>query len=676
MTIIGLRASATRQRALIGTSFIAIGFGLALPAQAQTLATTGVTALEEIFVTARRVEENLQEVPVAVTAFSGTQLERQGVTQLRDVAAFTPGLSTRESPNNPTSFILALRGQVQTDNLATLEPSVGTYLDGLYLARAYGLNSDLVDVRSVQVLKGPQGTLFGLNATGGALLIETNDPQMGEVSGMLQVRYGRFSDASGTAVVNLPIRGSLAVRGALRLGDSKGYIKDINTGERHNGRDTVQGRLKLLAEPTDNVRIVLSGEWWDSKIDGPVRINRYGGPTWTGAAGAIFAAETPIIRGTPDLAAVSPLSPSAGPNARRGAYTDAETQTYTGTVTADWGTSQLKWISGYRRYLGDNEVDLDGTSFARHWTQAFQVLKQYSTELLLTGAAGDGKLDYAVGATYFEENGFDRSRSTGNNGTSWTAFNGIIDNQSVAVYAQGSYHLNDKLSLLAGLRYSKDDKGVTTQSGVFLNNVTLFVCLPTIVPTSTNCLRSREDSFASVSYTLGLDYRLSEYVLIYAKTSKGYRSGAQQLRSLTLFDTEPAEPEIVHEQEVGLKSEFMDRRVRFNAAGYYNEISGAQRNVLQAVGGVAQTLLENADIRNYGVEADLTARVGSGLTLVATGSINDAKYQKYVGYIAGVFGFDKTGNRISGLAKYQFSFAANYETDLDFGRLSANVNYA
>lgn len=169
MTIIGLRASATRQRALIGTSFIAIGFGLALPAQAQTLATTGVTALEEIFVTARRVEENLQEVPVAVTAFSGTQLERQGVTQLRDVAAFTPGLSTSESANNPTSFILALRGQVQTDNLATLEPSVGTYLDGLYLARAYGLNSDLVDVRSVQVLKGPQGTLFGLNATGGAL---------------------------------------------------------------------------------------------------------------------------------------------------------------------------------------------------------------------------------------------------------------------------------------------------------------------------------------------------------------------------------------------------------------------------------------------------------------------------------------------------------------------------
>src|SRR5690606_36928906 len=152
-----------------------------------------------------KVEENLQDVPVAVTAFSGEQLRQQNAVRVSDIARLTPGLSFREGSNNPSGLVVSLRAQVQTDTLATLDPSVGTYVDGFYWARAYGLNADLVDLRSAQVLKGPQGTLFGRNTTGGAILVETNDPNPTFASGMAQATFGEFNERVLSAVLNMPL---------------------------------------------------------------------------------------------------------------------------------------------------------------------------------------------------------------------------------------------------------------------------------------------------------------------------------------------------------------------------------------------------------------------------------------------------------------------------------------
>ena len=193
-------------RILSTVSTVALGVGvLVAPAFAQEAAEEDSAGLTEIIVTARKVEENLQDVPVAVTAFSGEDLQNQNIQRLQDVANFTPGLAMRQGSSTPSAVTITLRGLVQTDILATLDPSVGTYVDGVYWSRAYGLNSDILDASSVRVLKGPQGTLFGRNTTGGALLINTNDPDLNEYGGKISASYGRFNELTLNAVSNIPI---------------------------------------------------------------------------------------------------------------------------------------------------------------------------------------------------------------------------------------------------------------------------------------------------------------------------------------------------------------------------------------------------------------------------------------------------------------------------------------
>ena len=652
---------------------------MATPVAAQTAdASTSSEGLGDIIVTARKVTENLQDVPVAITAFTGEALANKGVVDIRGVANFTSGLSTREAPSNPTSFIIALRGQVQTDVIATLEPSVGTYLDGVYIARAYGLSAELMDVESVQVLKGPQGTLFGRNTTGGAILLQTNNPRLGEFSGTAQASYGRYNELRGLGIVNVPLGDKFAVRGAIQYSQRDNWQHDVSTDARYGKRETLQGRAKLLWEPTDDFRLIASAEWYDGKFDMPARVNRFTGNTWTGANAAIVAAERAVFENDITAVGVTPSLPSAGADVRRPAYTDIKTQTYGLTAALDTFFGEVRWINGYRRIESENQVDLDGSRVNRHVTQGVQDLKQYSSELQVTGTAFADAVTFATGVTYFKEKGFDRSRSNNDGAPTWTQFNGILDNDSFGMYGQATWRATEKLSVTGGLRYSIDDKGVTSQSGVFLMNTNLIVCLPTNIPPALNeCKRSRRDTFDDLSYTIGADYRFTDDVLVYAKYGRGFRSGAQQLRSLTLTDSAPAQPEIVKEFEIGLKSDWLDRRLRVNLAGFYNTITGAQRSTLQAVApNPAQTLLENADVRNFGIEADVAWAIVDGLTLTASGALLDPKYESYIGYVNGVAGVDKSSSRFDGLVKEQFSLSLDYQGDVGFARLAANLSYA
>lgn len=197
-----------RSSTLLGVSMMALAGAVtpsgasaqsaAAAAPAPTAAAAGSEELDTIVVTARKVSENLQDVPVSVTAFTGAQLQQQNAVTVLDIAKFTPGFTVTPAPSNPTALQFSIRGQVQNDNLATLEPSVGTYIDGVYVARAYGINADLVDISSVQILKGPQGTLFGRNTSAGAILIETNKPRLDEFSGDLRAGYGNYDDITGS----------------------------------------------------------------------------------------------------------------------------------------------------------------------------------------------------------------------------------------------------------------------------------------------------------------------------------------------------------------------------------------------------------------------------------------------------------------------------------------------
>ena len=673
-------------------SFAALTFAAAPAfAQAPSPQPTVTTSDEIIVVGVTKQEENLQEVPTTITAFSGETLTELGVRSIGDIATFTPGFNIRGAGNNPTAFALSMRGQIQNDNIATLEPSVGTYIDGVYVARAYGLNVDMLDVSNVQVLKGPQGTLFGRNTSAGAVLIQTNDPVLGETSGSLAATVGRFNEQRGTAVLNFAVGDNVAIRGAFTQQTRDGYKHDLVTGREYEGQDTFNYRLKVAIEPTEALSVLLSADVYDGEIQGPARqglfvaLNPFlfgtSAPAQAQVAGlqAAANAQIAIFRNNPDLVGIT--QPATVPTSNsRGLFTDTRTETYIAKATLDTGVGQLQWINGVRRVKSSNLVDLDGLSVPLHFTAGYQDLEQVSTELQLTGQAFSDRLNYAAGVTYFEESGTDTSRSSTFGSANWSNFTGDIDNSSVGVYVQGNYALTDALSVTAGVRMSSDDKGVTTFSGNSAGNGPLLTsCSPASVPLITGCARSRSDSFDNTSYTIGVDFKLTDDILLFAKQSTGYRAGAQQLRTLTLADTTPAAPEEVSEQEVGVKSEFFDGRLRLNAAVYHNDVTNAQRSVILAVGGTSQTILENADTKTWGGEADLFLRVTDSLDLFATVAMTNPEYKKYNGFVV-VGGVLTPNNKMdtdfTGIVENQYTLGANFDHQFGWGRFKANASYA
>jgi iron complex outermembrane receptor protein len=631
---------------------------------------TGVAAggLEEIVVTARKVAENLQDVPVAVTAFSGAALAQQNAVRVSDIARSTPSLVIREGSSNPSAPSITLRGQVQTDTLATLDPSVGTYVDNFYWARAYGVNADLLDVRSVQVLKGPQGTLFGRNTTGGAILIETNDPNFNGVSGMISGTYGRFDERTGTAVLNLPvIEDVLALRGAFTYTKRDGYSRDIGTGRRYDEKNNWTGRLKALLQPTDTLRFVLSAERFDSKVNNSARRLQYvrggtGGFLQAGGAAGVNGFLDSIGDSKSDVAVdVLPLL-------------DLKTQTYSGTATLDTFFGAITFIGGYRNVKTTSQLDLDGSTFPIHTSTGDQDLDQYSGEVQITGKAFNDAVDFATGVTYFKEKGIDQSSSVTipivNPRT--TLFRGDIDNDAMGIYGQATWHITDRLGLTGGLRYSVEDKGL----GIFnttVNRATGLVACQIPSLTAPNCGLERQDEFNGWSYTVGLDYKVTDDVLVYIKSSKGFRSGGQNLRASGSASFIPFQPEIAYTQEAGLKGEFFDRRVRFNAAGYYSRVNDIQRSTLVAVApGVTATIVGNAGkIRIIGLEAELTAEPVPGFTIGASGALTRPKYLEYSD-LSG----DRRQERFEGVARHQFGVNAALTHEFNFAQALLRVDYS
>ncbi|MDO7842200.1 TonB-dependent receptor [Sphingomonas immobilis] len=634
------------------------------PAPAEQPADSG---LADIIVTARKTAENQQNVPVAITAFSAATLEAQNATRVTDVARTTPSLTVRDSASSPGGPTFTLRGQVQTDILATLDPSVGAYVDGLYWARAYGLNSDLLDVSSIQVLKGPQGTLFGRNTTGGALLVETADPKLNAFSGMAQATYGRFNEVTGTAVVNVPIGDKAAFRGAFQVNKRDPYTRDIANGRRYDEKNSWTGRAKLLIAPNDSFTAVLSYEHYDLDVANTSRRLYWvqpGSPAAT-TAGSLATANAYIasIANAPNATAMD-----TDPRVKN------TSNTYLLTLTQDTNFGAIKLTSGYRTVDADTTLDLDGSPYPIHATTGTQSLHQFSSELQVTGKVFEDRLDFAAGALYFDEGGFDKSSSVtipqANPRT--TLFRGDIFNYSLGGYTQAGFHITDRLTLTAGVRYSFDSKGLTINNTTLTRATGVVGCqIPGLI--APNCQLSRKDGFGGWSYIAGIDYKITPDVLIYAKTSRGFRSGGQNLRASGSAAFVPFAPEIAYAHEAGLKSEFFGKRLRFNLAGYYTLVQDIQRTTLTNVApGITASILSNAGkARFYGVEAEVTAKLFDGFTLGATGTITRPKYLQY----ADLSG-DRRQERFDSVSREQFSLSGDYDHMVGSARLRVHTDYS
>ncbi|HET9630606.1 MAG TPA: TonB-dependent receptor [Novosphingobium sp.] len=684
---------------------------MATPAMAQTAADTTASGdqLQDIVVTARKVAENIQKVPIAITAYSGEELIKQNVRALPEVALLTPGMQIAPALTNVSAVNIMIRGQVQTDTLATIDPSIGVYVDGVYWARAYGLTATMVDIANFQALKGPQGTLFGRNTTGGAVLINTKDPSFADgLSGSISGTYGRFNQQSLTAVLNVPlVNDKLAARLVYSGNRRDGYVLEKNSGRMISNLNDYTVRGKLLIQPTEDFKVLLSADKFHT--DNYIDIGRltYFAPNGLGAfeAGveALGAAGcAPFTAGVP-----SPACIAAG-NARGLAETNTNrfttsfsalphailsAETYTATATLGTSFGEVKAIGGYRLlnsiyYDGENDgssikiLDSGGTSAYGYTNQ--QYMKQWSGELTVTGKALNNALDFAVGAFVFHEYGHDDTPAstvteygkalTPGGLRSITSSYGQIDTKSLGFYGQGTYHINDKLSFTGGIRWSRDKRGLasTNVSALVDPNSTAVLRVICNLPV---CPYSRSASFSGWAYTASLDYQATEDLLVYLKTAKGFRSGGQVLRGVAGVPASllPFAPETVYSYEGGLKSEFFDRRLRVNLAAYYTHQTGRQVNTTVTINRVTSTVTSNAGVVDtYGGEFDATAILGHGFKLSATAAYTKPKYIKFIDFN----GFDRRFEPLQLVPRWTATLSPEWNGDIGENKLSLRADFA
>lgn len=645
------------------------------------------SGLTDIVVTARRVNENLQDVPVAVTAFSGDQLKSQNATELSDISRMTPGFTMASIVTNPSAATFQLRGQLQTFSTGNVDPSVGVYVDDYYWARAHGASAALLDIGSVQVLKGPQGTLFGRNTTGGAVLMKTNDPSFSGPSAALSATYGRFDAKQASAIVNLPlVDDRIAVRAAYQIDKRDGYINDVTSGRKLGSRNNWIGRAKLLMKPEDNISVLLSAELFKASGNlAPIKLAQLDPSSLMNldAGLALFGAGDPATRSVQGYNYLSDyVAATKGASADVALsfvpFSKTKTWTYTGTATLDTFFGAIKFIGGFRKVKNVSHTDQDGTPLNLFDGDEYLNMNQYSGEVQFTGKAFGDRLDFSAGALYFHEGGtFGLSAGVFPDlfGPARTVYDSTPKSDSQGLYSQVSYHLTDSLTFTGGIRYSVDDKGLVIRNRSELPSGASF-CLVDGTSPSQACAIGKRVSFDGWSYTAGLDYKVSDDILIYAKSSKGFRSGG--INNNATGDPDATfisfRPEVVYEQAVGFKSELFDRRVRFNAEGFYSRLNDAQKVtlVLTSNGGTGSAIVNAGKARIYGFEAEANAVVFEGFTIGATAAMTKAKYLEFTEPATGL---DRRSERFQQTPPWSLSFNALYFHQFEFGKLTLSGSY-
>lgn len=615
-------------------------------ANAQSASSTPRTAaLEEIIVTAQKREQNLQDVPISIAAFSDSQLQASGVTGTKDLQLVTPGLHLGRQAGGT---ILYLRGIGSPSTQSGNEASVATYVDGVYMASPNGGIFSFNNVDRIEVLKGPQGTLFGRNATGGLVHIITKTPAF-DPSANISFSYDDYDTVEtkfyGTTGLTENIAGDLAI---LFTEQGEGYGKNLATGNDVNKSRETSLRSKLLITPSDELKITLSGDYTTEKSS--------------------FALTRRMAEGR---IAIDGVTTHTGDwqdiNAKIDPFTDKERWGTSARIDYDAGDISIVNITAYRYNDMHNPfsqdstpaglADVDMTAKDAFFTNEFQVLSNT-----------DSDLSWIVGAFYMDGTSkFDPLQLAG------PVFGGtlqiITDQQttSYALFGETNYKFNDNTSLTVGLRWTSDERE--------LDGHVLF--------DGTQIDAARVDKkWNEPSWRLVLDHRLSEDVLLYASYNRGFKSG---VFSTVNFTNPPANPEIVDAYEVGAKGTYLDGTLNASIAAFYYDYADLQLNRIQA--GTSE-IINAAEAEIHGAEVDITVIATDNLSIQLGASYVDGEYTSFPdgpvltpddvngGNILNAG--DLNGNRLSRTPKFTGRLGATFTLPTEVGEfgLTANLYYS
>jgi iron complex outermembrane receptor protein len=599
---------ALRAALILGASTLAL---TAAPAMAQDAAPqqdVQAASLDDIVVTARRRDERLQDVPVAVTALTSETLENLQASDIGDLEGAVPNLTLHEGDAN--NAVIYLRGVGQVDSLAFADPGVGVYVDDVYLGRAQGAFLSVYDVDRIEVLRGPQGTLYGRNTIGGAVKF-VSSRLSAEPNGRLEASVGDYNlrEVRGAFGGALNDEGTILARAAVAYASRDGYSENAFDGQDDGDRNELAGRVSLEYRPSDVFSIRLNV---DASSDSP-------------DTSRTPARATPVFGAYP-ATMDDPFRVNANFNDL------ADLDTFGASVTAEYAFGDaltFKSVTAYRSMDYASHLDLDATPDPIFGVYVDENQHQFSQEFQLS-YVGD-RLTAVGGLFYFDETDLTYS---GLLGPAIGLVTGSINdqhNRSYALYGQGTYALTDRLNLTAGVRYTYEDKD-------FARTQTLYPSAPTTVPGRNDPGLTLTDldtsaNWDSLSPKVGLDYEISDDVMGYVSVSRGFKSGGFDGRANDADGARPYDPETLWAYEAGIKSSLFDRRVTANLAAFWNDYTDLQLSSFTADGsGGFEALFTNAGAATIrGLELELAARPMDGLTLNGTIGYLDAKYDEYIG---------------------------------------------
>jgi iron complex outermembrane receptor protein len=581
-----------------------------------------VVALQEtVIVTARKLVEDLQRVPQSIAADTAADLEAKSVQRLSDLGQVTPNLLYGQKVQSGSSAgQVYIRGIGQQDTKALFNPGVGISVDGVYLGRAQANDLDMADVKQVEVLYGPQGTLFGKNSNGGAINIVTTKPDLTapKPAGSIELQTGNFGRLDALGVLNVPL---VANKAALQVSVTRrgqdGYSKRID-GQDQANQNRTSGRAQLLLKPTDTFEAIF-------RVDGTTFDERSGAYRLvevreTNRIPLLYAALTPYRYDNRWVTKSDFEVNGTGPNKDAGHVWGTS---LTLAWDRSWGT--LKSITAYRNLYADSEFDPDGSPLT-----VLDILNpihqhQFSQELQATGTSFNGRLRWVTGVYYFREHAQDFEPSIVAfeifQGDANLSYNNWVVNENPAAFGQATFDLTNRLKLTAGGRLGEDK--VDAQR--------IQVGYP--VPVVQQPLVSRSASWTSFLPRVGLDYQWTPDVMIYVSAAEGSKSGGFNGRAASIEEFTRYEPEKVWAYEAGLRSEWFDKHVRFNATGFYSNYKDFQiqlnRSTIDPETGLPHAFsfvgnMPKATIK--GGEFTLAAVPRAGLRVLAGLGITDGKY--------------------------------------------------
>ncbi len=635
--------------------------GAAYPAFAQTpAASEGEQGLADIVVTAERRETNLQDTPIAITAVTAEGLRAQGVQVINDLAATVPNLTSTTGPQGSADANFFVRGVGQFDFIVTNDPGIGVYVDGVYLGRTVGAMLDSGDINRVEVLRGPQGTLFGRNTLGGAVSITSKAPRTDAFGFEGRATYGSRNRIEIEAGIDAPLGGDngLRVYGFYRKQD--GFARrafdglDFGRPDRHG----IKARLRLA--PADNVTIDLAADYsLDTSNPAPSVLRAIAPlPFFPPAAAADIQNPANFYR----------VFSSNSPNARNRVYG------FSGTISLDLGGATLKSITAYRNLDGFSTSDPDGTRFRPYDQNTDTDQNQFSQELQLSGKALDDRLDYLVGGYFMRERAVQELRlcfAPISNSTAvpfgpcntWTQGNNQLT-KSYAIFGQARFNATEALSITLGGRYTWDDKSIVSNQffdfradAVGPGAVFGFGFPPALLgqrivtPIVTNLPAAR--SFRQFTPKVGVEYQ-ADNLLLFASYTKGFRSGGFNGRLIAPQATVPTyNPDTNDAFEAGFKSDFADRRVRLNGTIFYQKYKGIQQTISDPA---VQFRVANAgDAELYGFELELNALPAEGLRLDASVGYTNSKFVNVPASVGPI-----NGNRLPFSPEWTLALGAQY----------------